>query len=516
MREYNERIEEALTNGIHRDVRRRKNLPFLTDAYNLKVSEYGLKFFEPFVDPFSGSVPVNFPFPQIIRGDNETLLADETRIYTVNTSVVPWQRTQIDFVDLEGAASNPTAGGPWHFVDYKSGWLLLNGSSVVMKDVSGRLTGNSDTFYAFDDVTIKAGCYHRGRTITGGFDASNIWGDRWSDLFQMILEASDDGLELSHNDIDKSYVLWSSVGGGDFPLWLFKPVLVGYGITGFEAVDYGYSLNDISSSRFIEMLRRNEFGFMPMDWDGEVIGLGSMGKHVIVLGTEGVTALTLVSGMNTYGKTNLLSTGIATRSSFHVSERRALLLDREGSLWSIGPSLEIERLGYEDSLSSLLGNDIVITHNEEDDEYYISDGTECYVFSRQGLTRVSHHPTSLHFVDGGVVGLFSDDIDNTALVVSGVYDLGLRGLKTITSINLGSAGGGDVDVAIDYRYSSNDNFQRSPFTRVNKEGNAYVCITCLDFRVVVRASDYTNYELDYIDVKFQIPDKRQIRGAYAN
>lgn len=281
--------------------------------------------------------------------------------------------------------------------------------------------------------------------------------------------------------------------------------------------DYGYNIDDIDAPYILDMIRRNEFGFMPMPWEGPVLGLGAMGSNVLVMGEEGISVLLGVNeDISTYGFRHLMNTGIKSVQGYHSSDVRTVLVDRSGTLWRINPEMRMERLGYTHIFSGMNLEQIRILRNEKDDEYYISDDSECYLLSTLGLTEVNERPTFIGFHQGKKVGLFDSDDDDEARIVSNTYDLNIAGLKTITGVYLGINSDSKVEVAIDYRYDTGETFSRTDFQEINNEGYSYIRVSCLDFRVVVKCEDFTDFDLDYIRVMYQSSDKRVIRGAQSN
>jgi hypothetical protein len=513
MREFTHTIQDTLLAGISPDERSVRNPQFLFDAYNVKVTQYGLKYFEPIIDPSQGGWSVNFPFPQMFQTPKQTLLASQDTLYQVDTTIVPWQRDQLPTVGMNGAPKNIVPGGVWQFVNLMDGWMLFNGECIVFRDVHQQLEFKNVVNRVVDDVSIQSACHHRGRIVIGGFNPEKFWGDGWDKFFDLYKEQLSEPMFTAFDDMDKNYIVWSSIGGGDFPLWLFKPEAAVYSNITEHSKDYGFSYKGIDTTMMMDHLRRNEFGLMPMDWDGEVIGLAPILDKLVVLGTEGVTGLILANTemAATYGRRDLTRTGCAGRGAFHASDKRVLFVDTEGSLWQVTGELVPQRIGYQNLLSQMLGTDIVISWNEEDDDYYIANNDTCFLFNDQGLTRVGQSPTSVMFYQGAAIGVSAERIDQRPLIISEKYDLGIRGLKTINSANIGVTGE-NVEVAYDYKYKSEDDWRRTPFVKLNREACAYLRVTCLEFRVVVRADSFESFELDYIHIRWQASDKRQIRG----
>lgn len=517
MRTLSTNIDEALIKGLSPDERLLRGAPYLSKAKNVKVSERGLEPYDPIVDPFKGMKKVEYPFPQLFRGEYHTLLCDKSNIYLVDETT--WDFRDLRSIDLSGNNKVIKEGGPWHFLDMKDVFFLFNGETVIWSDATQKLKGNDKEIFVSDKRKINTGTHHRGRAVIGGFNPKNFWGDKWEFIFDSWRDQIDQAIDLPTDDIDSNYVMWGSIGGGDFPLWLYKPGNYPEGLEDSYMTGDEYDLGNASHSLFIEMLKKNMFGFMPMPWQGEVLNIKSLGSNLVVYGDEGITILVQANSemASTFGVKHVLSTGIASRSAVGGTENGHLFVDREGSIWMINAEGQPQRLGYDQFGYDLLGEDIIVTYNPEENEYYICSKNKSFMFKDEGLTEIGQHITSQEFVQGGQVGIFNEkEFEKDVEIVTHPKDLGVRGIKTITNLNLGIRGGKDVKVGIEYRYNSDDEFQRSKMYPLNKEGVAFIRYSGVDFRFVVTSKTFEGFELDYIQVSFQKSDKRYSRGINAS
>jgi hypothetical protein len=325
MREFTTTIQEELTRGLS-PVTRTRLAKYLTEAFNLRVAEEGLEPFEEVVDPFEGG-GLGFPFPQLIRGDEITLLFDETSVAHVNEGVVPWTTTPITTVSTSDGAT-PSAivsGGEWHFADLKTAWYAFNGETVVFRTGLDSFHGGATKTYAHSAVKISTGCYHKGRVVIGGFDPANFWNAEWQAIFNAWKADAPQGSNIAYNDVKRNYIFWGSIGGGDFPLWLFYPGTASY------AVDLG-----LSESSAIARLKRNEFGFMPLPFQGKVLAVKPIGDRLAVFGEDGMCLLKtynneLASG---YGLDYSTRVGIPDRSFVGGDDKGHVWIDTSGALWT--------------------------------------------------------------------------------------------------------------------------------------------------------------------------------------
>ena len=507
MREFTNKFHRELTTGLNPDASSYRRSVGLETATNVEATPYGLESAQLITDPFAGAKTDDWPWPQLIHGREITLLAFKDTIHLVNEST--WTSALISLVELDGStAETLTADGQWHFADAGDSWYLFNGIDTVFR--TGILkfddfTTESLTF-AQSAITIKTGCVHRGRVITAGFDYADGLGEQ---LSAMLVDWEGDlpkWNEVTSEGIGPNFVAWSSIGGADFPLWFMAP----------SGSAYAEDLR-LNTDSVLDRTMQNEMGFMPMMFQGAILKVLPLDKHVIIYGEEGIAALTLVEGQ--YAYRTILPFGIESRGAAGGDDSGHMFMSDKGQLWLIRPDLSLTRLDYSDHLTGLLTNDPIVTLDSREKKFYIGVENEGYVLTKVGdsraLTEHRQQLTSLVDLQGDSLGLFTDNATATALVVTGPFDLGLRTIKTINSVGLALDSNVVVEVALDYRYDKGAAFVRSAFVPVNPEGNAHLRISAVDFRVVIRCADYTDFLLDNIDVRWHSVDKRVIRGPIA-
>jgi len=518
MREYPAPTVDSrfLSTGLRADYRAPINAPHLLEALNVRCHENGISPYEPMIQPFGDSIALygiemSWPFPMIFRGKSKTFLVDRSAIFYVNEG--DWTLWEMQTFD----AANPTVtkaiqpGRAWSFVDFFDTWFFSNGINTVFHSNRHLMKGEEDKIYVFDRVRIEAGCDHRGRALFGGFEEEYFWSDEWKNFYETEAKKASTGLSIKLSDLRENFVMWSTIGGGDL-LFLFHQDLAE---TGFMSSDYG------SGDELIwDFLRRNEWGFMPMAWQGKVREIKPFGKSVIVYGDGGVTALTPYQDPTpTYGAEELSTIGIHNTGAVGGDDKTHLYLDQGGALWLLESGSGLKKLGYE-SIFGLWNNDtVLISFNSREREFWISNGIETYYLSRTGLSKTSQIVSSIAgYTQGYHIGLGSlmEDEDQSFKIKTGTFDLGSRGLKTITEVELGIDSTVDVYVSIEFRYEKNGQWMETVAYPVNSEGIAYPRVECLEFRVIVSGSDYRSINLDYVNVFYQKSDKRGRRGLDAS
>ncbi len=113
------------------------------------------------------------------------------------------------------------------------------------------------------------------------------------------------------------------------------------------------------------------------------------------------------------------------------------------------------------------------------------------------------------------LGLWVDLADSEARITTDLIDMGYRGFKGTEVIEAGFVGGGTVEVALDWRMKSDDALSRTNWVEVNDQGIATNKVSGTEFRVAIRGSDYTSFEIDYLKLRYKMSDIRSIRGIYS-
>ncbi len=529
MKEFTLQVEDIFKRGLRTDSRIERGLHMLEECANLKPTEFGLIPYETISDPFlsgefsSNSITIAPPYPQVFRGKNKTLLADSAKIYSVDES--NWSLTLLGdgsgkFInpeDVYGSTVAISAGtGAWHFIDLGDEWFLINGvSTVFLSNIHNLIPDDTSNIYINTAISINTGTYFKGRIMLGGFNSSNFWNNDWQDMFTKWKQGRTAGMNIG-DSIGTNYVMWSSIGGGDFPLWLFFPDLALRGnVRGSTKVGY----DEPGNTMILDMVRKNEFGFMPMPWQGSVILTKPLGNSIIVYGDNGITALTpVLEPIPTYGVREISNEfGILSRGSAGGDENGHIFINEDGYMYSLSPDLSLGRLGYREFFTGFSTTKTVVSYDPDDKEFYISDDSNSYVLTRSGLGEAAERVTSLVIKDGTLSGVIEDQGVATGQVVIDIGNLGTLSIKSIENVLVDYFGSATITVAIDYRYGKTGSFTRTSFFPVNKEGVSFPKISGVDFKLVIKASVYGNMDnLNGVEFNVKFSDKRYRRGIGAS
>lgn len=499
----------------------------LYKAYNVRAYREFLDSPETLVNPASG-VSQSLPFPQLHIGPYWQLLFEEDSIAVIVPET--GAMTPITVYDyVSGAASTITAGGQWHVVDLNAAIYAFNGSCIVFTDGLEEIGTPGAKWYVCADVTMQTGVYSRGRVVTAGFDASNVWSN-WTSHFASLsgtttgqrstsdgtARATSDGTlravsdpivdlgAVSRNDLSSNWIMWGSIGGGDFPLWLMYPDHPGF--------DY-----NMTPDRLEWAIQRNEFGWMPMPWRGTILKMIPLAKHIAIYGTGGVSLITSHTAQQyadappTYGLTRSWQSRLACRSAVDGDERGHLMVAADGNLWLLSTELNLQRIGFKEYFEDEADEAIVVLQQETGD-FYITMPSASYLFSRGGLTQVMDKVTSAQESYGTVEFRAKQSLE----LITQEFDMGERARKTVTGLSLSYRGLATVRVAVEYRFRPDQEFSRTPFRILSPEGYAFIRCEGTDFRVVVNANERDEFYLDALRIDYQRGDRRYTRGPTAS
>ncbi|MBW8034153.1 MAG: hypothetical protein FVQ79_00345 [Planctomycetes bacterium] len=505
MKEFPFIIAESLSRGLRPEDTYLNKEGYLEECLNMKPNPGGLVSYEAPTDPFSGGQVVDFPFPQFVRGQELTLLFDKTAVYELATGSIPWTKTilSLNSPSLPSSTSLITQDGVWHFVDLGPAFYAFNGSSTVFRTGLDRLESSaSSSTYVTDSVTISTGCEHKGRVYIGGLDQSNVWNKLWQEVFaQWEKEAGLKEIDLIANGPDINWVMWSSIGGGDFPLWLLYP-------SGFGQLNLGPSKEFV-----LEKLRRNEFGWKPMKFEGQVHVLKPLGDFVVAYGADGIEALE-PRGPD-MGFRTIAQFGVLGRGAVGGDINGHVFIAQDGELWGLSPTLELVRFGYKEWFSGFSSVSTAITLNPVWREFFLSDPDTSYIFHPQnGLNEIQDRITSSTYFNGVHYALASSGASTSIRVLTGAHDNDRQALKFIHNIQVQYQDITNLTIELLFRYNSTSAFSSLGPTSVSPSGIVTFSCTALEFKVRLRGTPGSNPRIDRLEVRWSLVDKRAVRGLF--
>lgn len=506
MKELNFTIDESLRQGLRRDVRQPSDSVGLSKMKNLIPSAFGAVSPRTITYPISDpALSIDWPFPQLFRGQKTTLLAGKEVIRTVDESDWSTSATGLYKSRTPGTPGTiPGNGGPWHHASFQDKWAMTNGTGMVFSMPSNV----SDKVFLDDENTYQSLCNHNERLVFGGCAGTFFAGSRWAKVFNAWRESPNSVFTHEDTAFDTNWVVWGEPLGGadDIPHHVFLAALGVFGDAAFDKVE----------ELILSAVESGAIGMTPLRTPGSVLGVLPLGDGIIVYGARGVSRLT-PSGQS-YVEGPLHNIGIASRSAFGGDTTGHIYIDDKSQLWKLAASGAPELLGYEEFMDDLTAADIVITRDEYDRDLWITDGTTCYVLTpSDGLGGpMDIKPTGLIRIGSNLYGAANGlSITPTiAEIRSGETDLAERGTKHITTLQIFKSGMTGVQSQNAYRYADVDSFSLTAWTKANRQGVTFPRVSFVDGIVAVKGTvTADDARVWRVEVRYNAEDRRFRRGT---
>jgi len=292
---------------------------------------------------------------------------------------------------------------------------------------------------------------------------------------------------------------------------------------------------DASNPLFLEALERNEMGFAPMPFQGNILAVkelsglsGSEAKGVMVYGDQGIAFLPAYSfdDLNTFGIESISNVGICSPGSIGGSTQEHVYLDNSGTLFRINArTLTPERLGYDEYFeafahppyreSFLRGIELVVSYDSEERDYYITNNEKSYILTPHGLGETGQLITSLINVDGALVGTYDNSGERAFGFESGEFDMQYPGVKSIESLEFYGDWTEEAFACVFFRYKKQEEYRQTRWIRLNEWGTATFFITGISFKVGFKFLPDSPINIQEIVVKWKMRDLRSLRGVQA-
>ncbi len=451
---------------------------YITDFSTLPQIVYGAGFLD---------MAIDWPFPQIWQTDTGIWIGKRDGLYLAVGITGTWTATKI-------AAA--VTDWPWTLANCPMFPVFASGDFLVYYDY------DVDEWIVYDSTN----------------DGGSHWDDTWkapvSVLFHLGQIIAIGANIASTAPSDSRIVRWSEIGAFRF--------------LGKTATPH-----------------RNEAGFTYAGIDDNEILLRALPlkKKIMVYGTFSCFSMKpVVSPAPTFALDSVKAIGIVNPLAVGGNEDKHLLVARDGTLWLISPdtygNTKMEAVGFSEYLANMqatidraVGTGIVsVVYNEVEDEFYISDGSEAFLFNEHGLVRMEKNLTGfINFENAALTntsqftyigdhpyGIFSTNADETFTFQSDIIDLGMNAIKTIEAVEIIGTLPSDAvtEVMIETRVDRTQTFRTTNWVRCNPSGVASPIVAGVELRVNIRCTKVTDLILEKLRLWWKLNDKRNIRGNY--
>lgn len=485
MREFSTSISAALANGLKPDESFRDTM-FFEDLYNLVPAESRLRSYQEITDvlPISQNKrKQHYPFPQWFRFEDDNILLTKEDIYRVEEYPNPPFDLKSVLLDIGQNFSES-----FRSADYGNNWILLNREGCIYKY-------NRELNFS-NELKAASVIHHENRTVIGG-PLDGFWTDDFlQELDKMVGLSNLDNVDL---DLSRNFIFWSGYDSKYFPYALFDPDIM---------------FNDFTETDpFTELLYSNSFGYMEMPFKGDVLDIISSNNQVFCFGEDGICSVAVnpqASGAS-FHITGQQPFGIKQRGAVGGDDSSLVFIDVFNQLWHISGE-GMRKLDYSDYMEQLSG-EIWITKDPEEDLFYIGDSEISFLLSDQKLTRVFQTVQQAIGAYPYRAGVALQTGDKRARLRSSRLDIGNTDNKTLTGVAIGADS--EVSGTVKGIAQIDESEFDTPRILLNPEGYGATRIYGSNHKVEIVLEDYKNLNIDHIELKWQIDDRRQRRGTFA-
>jgi len=443
--EYTAIDNEVLKRGIRPYEQDIINFPLLEELYDVKCGSDRLIPYEP-LEVF-GTVGglENWPFPKYLHGTSEAFLAHIDEGDLVISKIVDVGSLVSEAVKDSVLINMESLPDVADF----DAFMVVMGSFGILYGEVGDYYNYSET--ALDDTPLGLTCCNfKGQLIIGNI-ISNWYG------------------------CGSSHVVWSEIG----------------------------SINCTPSAD-------NIAGYMDVSEVGEVYKVMRIGDQILVYGSTGIVSLLpLQEPEPTFGMQEIASFGLANREAIAGDFSQHLFLGANGIFYIVGVDKEVHRLEYKSIAETLSIPDTKIEYDPIKQEFFISDGERCFLYTAFGMCEVYQLTAAVIPIDGVAYGIF-DELNPWFSLTTDRIDFFQRGMKTLMLVE-SDVDGCIVDVEI---RSGGSEWELYKSVVANEFNTATIMVTAQEFKVTLRKYSFDGVYPSYIKIRYKATDLRNIRGQY--
>jgi len=443
-------LGEAFKKGLRSDVKETRGVDSLVTCNYLRPRGSGLEELSIASSPVSSgeltanSITVGTTGPQYFRGNEKSYVLTSTKLYEYDEDTDTLTQVTLYAYDSQGDFSTIVVGQLWQGANQGDFWLFWNGAChIIIKPY----TTNSTDLRAFvnDTNTINTGCMWKGRTFFGGFSQSDYYGTlpSWPSFWennQTNLGSWDTRFDLTNKGPKENWVWWSSIGGGDTLVNQGNADGLALQRDGMEGLPTDTNNTTDPLTHFYNL--RNESGFMPMPWQGQVHTVKPLGRHIVVYGEGGVSALNPITDpVPTMGLIpEVHNVGVPFRGLVGGNEHIHYFIDDRGTLYMMGTDLQPKRIGYEEFLSAYTTSydKQMLTYDPQEGDLWISNSTTGYGFNpKSGLWKEqTRYNDAGVAAEGGFLAFFTTLNSDNPTLTSKIIDFPRNSLQTLTRVDI--------------------------------------------------------------------------------
>lgn len=437
---------------------------------------------------------ISWPYPQLLKLEGENLLLFEQAIYSVNEST--WAGSALSKTDTSTGEAGTIAasGGIWQGVSMNDAWFIANNTNFLF-------FGPDGTRHLSVNSWPKVVGHLDDRLILGAMSGTFISSSRFTTLFSHWKKVVSKG-RMPTESFESTWLVMGAPRGGDplYPNMLMFIILGMFGDAKFDALlEAIYTAVEMESITFIPV---------PINPNSSsIMAVKQLGNRLAVYTDRGI----FIINPETHFVDEHVDVQIAGRGALIGDNRKHTFIAADGSMWETVQNAGFSKVGYEEHLSTLTEANILLSHDAQEDDLYISDGSNTYVRSRGQLFKSSYKPTSLHRYGANLYGITEGGVTTFSFTTKPL-NLGYRGLTSITWIEVQCAGIVGLKMALDFRYGQNDSWITGEWVYGSPEGRFYMGISANEFRIRGTGTMSSGDKLEELLVRVQYADDSTVRG----
>lgn len=457
MREYELIIDKALKNGLSPERILPTNTQYLKKCLGFRIGKAGIEAYKTLDNPLPATIDMfyNWPFPQFITGEtyNFLIIRDHINMEDLVYQVSDDHST-INLIKIIDELTYGQ-GTLMEVVDFGKYIFMTNGVVMIYWDVDLNLW--QDITSSTTIPMMRAICKFNGQAVGGNIVST------WYDC-------------------DETFYIWSKIG------------------------EFNFTIDST-----------NEAGYKRCPYGGTVYNVKQLGNNVIGYSSEGITLLSPVTDpVPSFGFKELSDIGLINKGAINGNLQRHIYLGEDYILREV-TSEGIKELDYQHHMEELAGSeDIIISYESSEDNFYIGNSTKTFLLSPFGLTEIRQHPSTV-WRNNSDAYILPDAEDSTEpYICTEPFDMNFRGQKTVFSMETDAFSVLDPEVGLDYINDLNTWNEGLLYKPINDQGIAAIISSGNMFRFRLRFEDiYDGLRLGYIKVRYKMTDLRGIRGVYA-
>jgi hypothetical protein len=455
MREFELVIDNALKQGLYPE-KVPFNSQFLSECVGFRCGKGGLEVHTPLTNPISSAIDMyySWPFPQFITGEryNFLIIRDSTIGLEDNVYLVSPDHLTITYIFSVDQLTFGL-GTLMEIADFGEYLFMTNGVIMIYWNVA--LNAWSQIVASANIPMMRTVCNFKGQAVGGGI---------LSDWY----------------DCDETFYVWSNIGYMNFVLG-----------------------------------QDNEAGYRRCPYGGTVRNVRRLGDFVVGYSSKGIVLIHTVNELaSTMGFKELSDIGIINQGAVNGNFNRHLYVGEDYILREVTAE-GVKELGYQEFIKTLAGEDIIVSYDPSDKNFYIGNSTKTFLLSPYGLSEVLQHPSTV-WRSNNSSHMLPEYVDDLDLAICSVpFNMTYGGQKTVFVIESDIHPAEAVVSEVDYTYDLATWFTGAPKPFNNQgissnitSGNAF------KFRLKF-ATLYDSTRIGYIKARYKMTDLRGIRGVYA-